>query len=445
MDELERRRIEAFIDDFDDNDDIWGGNLSNEEENNVDILQKDHNTDTEQSDISDEENSKQTEYNFVDNLPNDDNYHESDDDPYYVGKDGTRWNKRAPNQRVRTSKKNYVTEKSGVSPIIRNKTNVLEYWQVFFTKPMLDTIVNCTNIYISKARASYSRERDSSDTNYREIKALIGILYMTDNNKIKDIIQLNNANAKELPCDDPIRSDKDNSIQDTIQLNNANAIDNRKKAKQNLENQAVKMKTWSDKKLKPAEVGATVRVPVPDVDKGRGDARNILAVVIEVTDDGYYQLGTKEGLLKSLYSRSQFTICQKNLIAIEEVPRENTFALRTIATQQSTGTGQGFIKCTCKTKYQSKKCLCPPEVDTCDICDSFQVRLRDNCLNQEDKDNLTAEYDSHLTESKRRYNLKSEDCKMSKINSAHKVLTGDLQKCLPTPLLTNGINFYKRK
>jgi len=65
---------------------------------------------------------------------------------------------------------------------------------------------------------------------------------------------------------------------------------------------------------------------------------------LQVTDDGYYQLGTKEGLLKSLYSRSQITICQKNLIAIEEVPRKNTFALRTIATQQSTGPGQGFFK-----------------------------------------------------------------------------------------------------
>ncbi|KAL5244029.1 hypothetical protein ACI65C_011439 [Semiaphis heraclei] len=125
MDELERRRIEAFIDDFDDNEDIWGGNSSDEEEDNVEMLQKDHNTDTEQSDISDEENSEQAEYNFVDNaIINDDNYHESDDElplsmrmlPYYIGKDGTRWNKRAPNQRVRTSKKNYVTEKSGVSP-----------------------------------------------------------------------------------------------------------------------------------------------------------------------------------------------------------------------------------------------------------------------------------------------------------------------------------------
>jgi len=42
-------------------------------------------------------------------------------------------------------------------------------------------------------------------------------------------------------------------------------------------------------------------------------------------------------------------------MVIKEVPRENTFALRTISTQQFTGTGlQGFIKCTCKTKCQSK-------------------------------------------------------------------------------------------
>jgi len=44
---------------------------------------------------------------------------------------------------------------------------------------MLDTIVNCTNIYLSMARKSYSRERDASDTDYKEIKALIGILYIT--------------------------------------------------------------------------------------------------------------------------------------------------------------------------------------------------------------------------------------------------------------------------
>ncbi|KAJ8887480.1 hypothetical protein PR048_013695 [Dryococelus australis] len=87
----------------------------------------------------------------------------------------------------------------------------------------------------------------------------------------------------------------------------------------------------------------------------------------------------------------------------------------------------------------------PPEVDTCDLCDSFQARLIDNTLGQTDKSILMAEYESHLFESQRRYNLKSEDTKMSKTTPTHKVLTGNLQKCLPTSLLTNCISFYKRK
>jgi len=54
---------------------------------------------------------------------------------------------------------------------------------------------------------------------------------------------------------------QENSIQNTIPtIQSNNSIHNRRKAKENLENQAAKMKTWSDKKLKPAEVGATVRV-----------------------------------------------------------------------------------------------------------------------------------------------------------------------------------------
>jgi len=42
------------------------------------------------------------------------------------------------------------------------------------------------------------------------------------------------------------------------------------------------MKKLSDKKLLPVEIGSTVRVPVPDADKGRLNARNILAFVTEV-------------------------------------------------------------------------------------------------------------------------------------------------------------------
>ncbi|KAJ8884523.1 hypothetical protein PR048_016380 [Dryococelus australis] len=72
----------------------------------------------------------------------------------------------------------------------------------------------------------------------------------------------------------------------------------------------------------------------------------------------------------------------------------------------------------------------PPEVDTCDLCDTFQARLKGNTLGKTDKNIITAEYESHLFESKRRYN--------------QKILTGSFQKCLPAPSLTNCLSFYKR-
>jgi len=58
----------------------------------------------------------------------------------------------------------------------------------------------------------------------------------------------------------------------------------RTRAKENLENQAKKKKmmAWSDKKLLPVAIHSTVRIPVPKVDKGRLDARSILAIVLEV-------------------------------------------------------------------------------------------------------------------------------------------------------------------
>ncbi|XP_046683489.1 uncharacterized protein LOC124369516 [Homalodisca vitripennis] len=174
------------------------------------------------------------------------------------------------------------------------------------------------------------------------------------------------------------------------------------------------MKANSDKKFPPVTKGVTVRVPIPDVDKGRGDLRNILAVVMDTTEDGFYKLGTANGVLKQLYARSQFTVCQKSLVRlelpgtpndcataeidryiaepplpregdplswwriheavypnlsrlvkinmgfvvrVEDVPDQET-GLRTVATAQSTGSGQGFVRCTCKTKCQTKQCAC---------------------------------------------------------------------------------------
>uniref|UniRef100_A0A6P7HCD0 Uncharacterized protein LOC114349067 n=1 Tax=Diabrotica virgifera virgifera TaxID=50390 RepID=A0A6P7HCD0_DIAVI len=86
----------------------------------------------------------------------------------------------------------------------------------------------------------------------------------------------------------------------------------------------------------------------------------------------------------------------------------------------------------------------PPEVDTCDDCDMFSAKIR-AIDNDSEKQLIENEKDTHLKEAEDRYKFKSIDMAEAKVNIKHKVLTGDLQKCLPTPYLTNCVNFYKRK
>ena len=54
-------------------------------------------------------------------------------------------------------------------------------------------------------------------------------------------------------------------------LNEQKIIESRRDAKTNLENQAKKMKMSSDGQFPIPEIGETVRIAVPDVDRGKGD------------------------------------------------------------------------------------------------------------------------------------------------------------------------------
>ncbi|KAK7572144.1 hypothetical protein V9T40_014616 [Parthenolecanium corni] len=77
---------------------------------------------------------------------------------------------------------------------------------------------------------------------------------------------------------------------------------------------------------------------VPDVDRGKTDARSILACVIEKTEDGFYRLGTREGIINSLYARSQFALSHKQFVQLDEVPITSaTISLRSVASSQATG------------------------------------------------------------------------------------------------------------
>lgn len=86
-----------------------------------------------------------------------------------------------------------------------------------------------------------------------------------------------------------------------------------------------------------------------------------------------------------------------------------------------------------------------PSLDTCDDCDRFQRRLLD-VKDEEGKESILKEKDLHQIESERRYKNKQEDKMRSRLeDSKERVCTIDLQKCLPTPCLTNAQSFYKLK
>jgi hypothetical protein len=60
--------------------------------------------------------------------------------------------------------------------------------------------------------------------------------------------------------------------------------------------------------MKDCTVGDNVAVPIPSVDRGRGDSRNILGVILAVVN-GQYTIGCFSGILKGKYSRHQFDLC----------------------------------------------------------------------------------------------------------------------------------------
>ena len=73
-----------------------------------------------------------------------------------------------------------------------------------------------------------------------------------------------------------------------------------------LAHQAKCMVTRSHVDLRAGSIGDNVAAPIPTIDKGRGDPRNILGVIMDVTNKDQYKIAVKYGVLKGHYSRNQF-------------------------------------------------------------------------------------------------------------------------------------------
>ncbi|XP_029348361.1 SCAN domain-containing protein 3-like [Acyrthosiphon pisum] len=131
----------------------------------------------------------------------------------------------------------------------------------------------------------------------------------------------------------------------------------RHKSSECLKKQAKKMMTISNKKFSPLEVGTTVKVSIPDVDRARGSPRNLLAVITQVEDD-LYKLGTENGIIKHMYTRSQIDPCKESFVDLESVNTEKEITLREAASFNNVTGSQGYRRCNCKLKCRTNKCIC---------------------------------------------------------------------------------------
>jgi hypothetical protein len=128
-------------------------------------------------------------------------------------------------------------------------------------------------------------------------------------------------------------------------------------AREGLEGQAKENKATSSKKFQNPNLGQNVRIKIPDIDRTNMDPKSIITVITNIKYEEFYEVGTKLGKLKALYTRNQFTLCKEFFLSIEEVGAEE-ISVREVENKLSFVGGQGFRKCNCSKKCITKMCLC---------------------------------------------------------------------------------------
>lgn len=117
------------------------------------------------------------------------------------------------------------------------------------------------------------------------------------------------------------------------------------------------MKEASNKKYCSIKVGTFVKRPISSVDKSKGDPRNLIRIVMEVSADELYKIGTRRGIIRSLYYRNRLSPCEENFLNLTEIPQKWVRVWHINGDESPFGL-QGFVKCNCTKKCKTMTCKC---------------------------------------------------------------------------------------
>lgn len=85
-----------------------------------------------------------------------------------------------------------------------------------------------------------------------------------------------------------------------------------------------------------------------------------------------------------------------------------------------------------------------PSTDTCAKCDAFKLKILALEGNEEEKQQLQVKHEVHLRKAEAARNSLKRDTEKSKEDQSFYVMTFDLEKALPFPVLTTSVAYYKR-
>ncbi|XP_066260450.1 piggyBac transposable element-derived protein 4-like [Euwallacea similis] len=113
--------------------------------------------------------------------------------PTFTGKDKkTIWSKHPIARYGRTRKENLIKDLPGVKTCLKHVKKESEIFSHFFSDKILNDIVIHTNQHILGNRDNYQREKDAKITDLYEVKALIGLLYLSG------VLKSNRLNLDEM-------------------------------------------------------------------------------------------------------------------------------------------------------------------------------------------------------------------------------------------------------
>lgn len=131
----------------------------------------------------------------------------------------------------------------------------------------------------------------------------------------------------------------------------------REEAHKGLKRAADKMIDATVKKMPKLDIGNSVLVNVPKVDRGPLDMKKINGKIVDIRN-GVHQVGTKYGTIKNWFSRQDLQYSDTNYA--DEIS-DKPISLREAVSSQSPFGGQGFQKCTCKpavNQCRNNRCAC---------------------------------------------------------------------------------------